>query len=47
MGNYCFPHTKLLNRSRECLVQLAKKQGIALRQSYRRKEPQAVLKAGR
>jgi transposase, IS5 family len=38
---------KLLNRSRERLVRLAKKQGVALRQSYQRKGPQAVLKAGR
>ena len=38
---------KLLNRSRERLVRLAGKQEIALRQSYRRKGPQAVLKAGR
>jgi IS5 family transposase len=38
---------KLLNRSRERLVGLTKKQGIALRQSYQRKGPQAVLKAGR
>jgi len=38
---------KLLNRSRERLVRLAKKQGIVLRQSYQRKGPQAVLKAGR
>ena len=38
---------KLLNRSRERLVRLAKKQGICLRQSYQRKGPQAVLKAGR
>ena len=38
---------KLLNRSRERLVRLAKKQGIVLRQSYRRKGPQTVLKAGR
>ena len=37
----------LLNRSRERLVRLAKKQGIVLRQSYQRKGPQAVLKAGR
>jgi len=47
MGNYYFPHTKLLNRSRDRLVRLAKKQGIVLRQSYQRREPQAVLKAGR
>ena len=38
---------KLLNRSRERLVRLAGKQGVTLRQSYRRKGPQAVLKAGR
>lgn len=38
---------KLLNRSRQRLVRLAKKQGIVLRQSYQRKGPQAVLKAGR
>lgn len=38
---------KLLNRSRERLVRLAKKEGIDLRQSYQRKGPQAVLKAGR
>jgi IS5 family transposase len=38
---------KLLNRSRERLVGLARKQGIVLRQSYQRKGPQAVLKAGR
>jgi len=38
---------KLLNRSRERLVRLARKQGIVLRQSYQRKGPQAVLKAGR
>lgn len=38
---------KLLNRSRERLVRLAKKQGVDLRQSYQRKGPQAVLKAGR
>ena len=38
---------KLFNRSRERLVRLARKQGVALRQSYRRKGPQAVLKAGR
>jgi IS5 family transposase len=38
---------KLLNRSRERLVRSAKKQGIVLRQSYQRKGPQAVLKAGR
>jgi len=38
---------KLLNRSRERLVRLAKKQDITLRQSYQRKGPQAVLKAGR
>ncbi len=38
---------KLFNRSRERLVRLAGKQGVTLRQSYRRKDPQAVLKAGR
>ncbi len=38
---------KLFNRSRERLVRLAGKQGVTLRQSYRRKGPQAVLKAGR
>ena len=41
------PLVKLLNRSRERLVRLAKKQGIVLRQSYQRKGPQALLKAGR
>ena len=39
--------SKLLNRSREHLVDLAQKEGIKLRQSYQRKGPQAVLKAGR
>ena len=39
--------SKLLNRSREHLVRLAKDQGITLRQSYHRKGPQAALKAGR
>ncbi|WP_321531811.1 IS5 family transposase [uncultured Desulfuromonas sp.] len=39
--------SKLLNRSREHLVKLAKAQGISLRQSYQRKGPQATLKAGR
>ncbi len=39
--------SKLLNRSREHLVGLAKKEGIRLRQSYQRKGPQAALKAGR
>ena len=38
---------RLLNRSRERLVRLARKQSVTLRQSYRRKGPQAVLKAGR
>lgn len=38
---------KLLNRSRERLVRLAQKLQINLRQSYRRKGPQAVLKSGR
>jgi IS5 family transposase len=38
---------KLLNRSRERLVRLAQKLQIELRQSYRRKGPQAVLKSGR
>lgn len=38
---------KLLNRSREHLVKLAKKHDIKLRQSYERKGPQAALKAGR
>ncbi len=38
---------KLFNRSRERLVRLAQKQSVILRQSYRRKGPQAVLKAGR
>jgi len=38
---------KLLNRSRERLVNLAKKEDVNLRQSYKRKGPQAVLKAGR
>jgi len=38
---------KLLNRSRERLVRLARKNDIRLRQSYQRKGPQAVLKAGR
>ncbi|MCK5914420.1 MAG: IS5 family transposase, partial [Desulfuromusa sp.] len=39
--------SKLLNRSREHLVRLAKEQGVILRQSYQRKGPQAALKAGR
>ena len=39
--------SKLLNRSREHLVGLAKKEGICLRQSYQRKGPHAALKAGR
>ncbi len=39
--------SKLLNRSREHLVGLATKEGIRLRQSYKRKGPQAALKAGR
>ncbi len=39
--------SKLLNRSREHLVGLAKKEGIRLRQSYQRKGPQTALKAGR
>jgi len=39
--------SKLLNRSREHLVKLAKKQQITLRQSYQRKEPQVALMAGR
>lgn len=39
--------SKLLNRSREHLVGLATKEGICLRQSYKRKGPQAALKAGR
>jgi len=39
--------SKLLNRSREHLVGLAKKEGICLRQSYQRKGPQAALMAGR
>jgi IS5 family transposase len=39
--------SKLLNRSREHLVKLAKEQKITLRQSYQRKGPQAALKAGR
>jgi len=39
--------SKLLNRSREHLVELAKKEGIQLRQSYQRKGPQTALKAGR
>ncbi len=38
---------RLFNRSRERLVRLARRQGVTLRQSYRRKGPQAVLKAGR
>ena len=38
---------KLLNRSRERLVRLAGQHDIRLRQSYRRKGPEAVLKAGR
>jgi IS5 family transposase len=38
---------KLLNRSRERLVRLARQQNIRLRQSYRRKGSEAVLKAGR
>lgn len=38
---------KLLNRSRERLVRLAERLEIRLRQSYRRKGPQTVLKAGR
>lgn len=39
--------SKLLNRSREHLVKLAKKQQITLRQSYQRKGPQVALMAGR
>ena len=39
--------SKLLNRSRERLVRLAKKHNINLRQSYQRKGPQTVLQAGR
>ena len=39
--------SKLLNRSREHLVGLAKKEGILLRQSYRHKGPRAALKTGR
>ena len=38
---------KLLNRSRQRLIRLAREQGVCLRQSYQRKGPQAVLKAGR
>lgn len=38
---------KLLNRSRERLVRLAQQLQVDLRQSYRRKGPQAVLKSGR
>ncbi len=39
--------SKLLNRSRERLVKLCRQHPIRLRQSYARKGPQAVLKAGR
>jgi transposase, IS5 family len=39
--------SKLLNRSRERLVSLAVKFSVKLRQTYRRKGPQAVMKARR
>ena len=39
--------SKLLNRSRVRLVKLAQKHRIALRQSYARKGPEALLKANR
>ena len=39
--------SKLLNRSRVRLVKLAQKHRIALRQSYARKGPAALLKANR
>ena len=39
--------SKLLNRSRERLVKLCRKQGVVLRQSYARKGPEALLLANR
>ena len=39
--------SKLLNRSRERLVKLAKRHGIRLRQSYARKGPEALLRNNR
>ena len=39
--------SKLLNRSRERLVRLCRQQGVVLRQSYARKEPQALQQANR
>lgn len=39
--------SKLLNRSRERLVKLCRRNAIKLRQTYARKGPQAVLKASR
>ena len=39
--------SKLLNRSRERLVRLCRKQGVRLRQSYQRKGPQALQQANR
>ena len=39
--------SKLLNRSRERLVRLCRRQGVRLRQSYRRTGPQALQQANR
>ena len=39
--------SKLLNRSRERLVRLCRKQGVTLRQSYARKGPRALQQANR
>ena len=39
--------SKLLNRSRERLVKLCRRNGVELRQSYARKGPEAVVKANR
>ena len=39
--------SKLLNRSRERLVRLCRKQGVVLRQSYARKGPRALQQANR
>ena len=39
--------SKLLNRSRERLVRLCRKQGVTLRQSYARRGPRALHQANR
>jgi IS5 family transposase len=46
--NITFPtDSKLLNRAREKLTTLAIKNGLTLRQTYKRKGPQAAINAGR